>query len=248
MSTILQALRELEGKIAPAEVAAWAAEQRRWRWVGAALAGGAVVAVIGGVAFFFLHRGNSAPPRAPAVAVEAAPPSLTAPLEARPVPQPAMPPVAKVVPPARMPPVAKVVPAPTPPVAKPVGPRPEAPPAAAVVVPQATVAPSPPPADEPAGAVVTSPLPAPARPAAPVPNPDRPAGAVRSSGEPRIQVHGIRYSSTAPERVVTLAVDGGTPITLHQGESMGDLEIQLILPDAVYVRQGGRVWMVSRDR
>jgi len=86
------------------------------------------------------------------------------------------------------------------------------------------------------------------RPAAPAPNPGRPETAARSSAEPRIQVHGIRYASSAPERVVTLAVDGSAPITLHQGESTGDLEIQLILPDAVYVRRGGHVWMVSRDR
>ena len=70
MSTILQALRELEGKIAPAEVAAWTAEDRRWWWAGAAVAGGATLAVIAGAAFFFLHRG----PTAPAPAVEVAPP------------------------------------------------------------------------------------------------------------------------------------------------------------------------------
>ena len=37
MSTILQALRELEGKIAPAEATVWTAEDRRWWWLGAAV-------------------------------------------------------------------------------------------------------------------------------------------------------------------------------------------------------------------
>ena len=58
---------------------------------------------------------------------------------------------------------------------------------------------------------------------------------------------GIRYSSSPTERAVTLEVDGGSPVTLHQGESAGELEVQLILPDGVYVRRGGHVWMVSAD-
>ena len=32
MSTVLQALQELEGKIAPADATAWTAEDLRWRW------------------------------------------------------------------------------------------------------------------------------------------------------------------------------------------------------------------------
>ena len=65
-------------------------------------------------------------------------------------------------------------------------------------------APSPPPAEPPAGGVATSPPPAaPTRLAAPSPSPGRPEATARSPGEPRIQVHGIRYSSSAPERVVT---------------------------------------------
>ncbi|TMB53335.1 MAG: hypothetical protein E6J56_13610 [Deltaproteobacteria bacterium] len=82
----------------------------------------------------------------------------------------------------------------------------------------------------------------------PAATPRRTEPAVRAGNEPRIQVGAIRYSQAPPERTVTLAIDGGTPLTLHQGESTGDLEVQLILPDGVYVRRGGHVWMVSADR
>ena len=222
MSTILQALRELEGKIAPPEVTAWTAEDRRWWWLGAAVAGAAILIAVAGAAFFFMHGRAAAPPGAPAPVAEAVPPALAAAPALKPVPQVPAPPVATPVPQAPTPPVANVVPQ-----------RPAAPPVATVVPSRPMAVPTPAP----------SPLPAP-----PAPNAARPETAARSSGEPRVQVSGIRYASSAPERVVTLAVDGGSPVTLHQGESTGDLEVQLILPDAVYVRRGGHVWMVSRDR
>ena len=95
-----------------------------------------------------------------------------------------------------------------------------------------------------ASQLMTAPQPVPP----PAATPRRTEPAVRAGNEPRIQVGAIRYSQAPPERTVTLAIDGGTPLTLHQGESTGDLEVQLILPDGVYVRRGGHVWMVSADR
>ena len=97
---------------------------------------------------------------------------------------------------------------------------------------------------EPAATTAAPPVQAPP----PAATPRRTEPAVRAGNEPRIQVGAIRYSQAPPERTVTLAIDGGTPLTLHQGESTGDLEVQLILPDGVYVRRGGHVWMVSADR
>ncbi len=209
MSTILQALRELEGKIAPEDAAAWTAEDRRWWWGLAAVAGVTILAAGAGAAFFFVRHDAPTPP------------------------------VAQVVPQApTAAPVAKAVPqVPTPP-------------SAATAAPQRPVAapvPAPAPAERRSRAATSPPPAAPVRPAAPAPSVARPEPPLRSAGEPRIQVSGIRYSSSPPERAVTLEVDGGSPVTLHQGESMGELEVQLILPDGVYVRRGGHVWMLSAD-
>ena len=209
MSTILQALRELEGKIAPEDAAAWTAEDRRWRWGLAAVAGVTILAAGAGAAFFFMRHDAPTPPVAQVV-----PQAPTAAPVAKAVPQVPTPPSAATAPPQR--PVAAPVPAPAP------------------AERRSRAATSPPPA-------------APVRPAAPAPSVARPEPPLRSAGEPRIQVRGIRYSSSPTERAVTLEVDGGSPVTLHQGESAGELEVQLILPDGVYVRRGGHVWMVSAD-
>ena len=223
MSTILQALRELEGKIAPEDAAAWTAEDRRWRWGLAAVAGVTILAAGAGAAFFFMRHDAPTPP------------------------------VAQVVPQApTAAPVAKAVPqVPTPPPAARAAPQRPAPPAATAAPPRPVAAPVPAPSPSPAEwrsrAAPSPPPAAPVRPAAPAPSVARPEPPLRSAGEPRIQVSGIRYSSSPAERAVTLEVDGGSPVTLHQGESMGELEVQLILPDGVYVRRGGHVWMLSAD-
>jgi len=209
VSTILQALRELEGKIAPEDATAWTAEDRRWRWGLAAVAGVTILAAGAGAAFFFIRHDAPTPPVAQVV-----PQAPTAAPVAKAVPQVPTPPPAATAAPQR--PVAAPVPAPAPAEGR------------------SRAATSPPPA-------------APVRPAAPAPSVARPEPPLRSAGEPRIQVSGIRYSSSPPERAVTLEVDGGSPVTLHQGESMGELEVQLILPDGVYVRRGGHVWMLSAD-
>jgi len=212
VSTVLQALQELEGKIAPADATAWTAEDRRWRWwTAGGVAAGILMVGIAAVVFFSSHSGPAPVARVPTAPVPVAPSVALAP--------PPPPPVS-----------ARGVPKlPTPvPVVKPPPPRP-----AAAPVPR-----------EPAATTAAPPVQAPP----PAATPRRTEPAVRAGNEPRIQVGAIRYSQAPPERTVTLAIDGGTPLTLHQGESTGDLEVQLILPDGVYVRRGGHVWMVSADR
>ena len=45
-----------------------------------------------------------------------------------------------------------------------------------------------------------------------------------------------------------LAIDGAAPVRLRQGEAVGGIEVQLILPGAVYVRRGGDVFAVGDVR
>ncbi len=66
-------------------------------------------------------------------------------------------------------------------------------------------------------------------------------------GDAGIQVQSIRYTPDSTKRTVTLRI-GGTAETLHEGESARDVEVQLILPDMVYVRQGGNVFAIAGSR
>jgi hypothetical protein len=79
-------------------------------------------------------------------------------------------------------------------------------------------------------------------PAAPV---DR--GPSRPSGDLRVQVTSIAYSPNVTERSATLRI-GGQVVRLHQGESASGLEVQLILPDSVYLRRGGDIFAVDARR
>jgi hypothetical protein len=60
-------------------------------------------------------------------------------------------------------------------------------------------------------------------------------------GAPVIRVQSISYSADPAERVVTLRVGNGAPLTLHEGESAKGIEVQLVLRDTVYVRHRGNV-------
>ena len=81
--------------------------------------------------------------------------------------------------------------------------------------------------------------------------PAKPAKAARTertprvAGEPRLSIAHIAYTAAADERTVELAVGGATPVTLHQGESAGDVEVQLILADRIYVRHAGQIFAVG---
>jgi hypothetical protein len=61
------------------------------------------------------------------------------------------------------------------------------------------------------------------------------------TGAGPIEVASVRYSPVGSRSTVTLSVDGAAPITLRQGETVNGLEIQLILPEMVYLQQGGNV-------
>ena len=79
-------------------------------------------------------------------------------------------------------------------------------------------------------------------PAAP---PEQPA---QTSDGSALRVQSINYSSVREKRTVTLTVDGSRTVTLRQGESAAGIEVQLILRDAVYVRQGTDVFVVPVGR
>jgi len=79
-------------------------------------------------------------------------------------------------------------------------------------------------------------------------NPGRAAGTRGSSGWTpagvRVEVTAIDYAENAGERTAALRI-GGRPVTLHQGESVSGLEVQLILPKAVYLRSGRDIFAVD---
>ena len=61
---------------------------------------------------------------------------------------------------------------------------------------------------------------------------------------PPLRVERVGYSEAAAERTVTLRIAGADPVTLHEGESSGGVSVQLILPEMIYVSQGGTVFAV----
>jgi hypothetical protein len=95
-------------------------------------------------------------------------------------------------------------------------------------------------ADPPRARVATTPAgTTPDRPAriAETPHPRPAAG---RAGAP-VEVAGIEYSDDVSRRSVALRIDGGEPVRLHEHESAGGVEVQLIEADGVYVRRGGEV-------
>jgi hypothetical protein len=124
-------------------------------------------------------------------------------------------------------------------------------PLAAVEPPSRPASPvAPPTMDEPPHARVGRWKPA---PPPPPPPPQAEAGAASETvsvapgllaDEPREQIRlgleSIHYVAPPAERTVTLRIDGA-PVTLHQGESAGGIEVQLIMREGVYVRQAGDV-------
>src|SRR5205807_1216217 len=75
VSTVLQALQELEGKIAPADATAWTAEDLRWRWwTAGGVAAGILMVGIAAVVFFSSHSGPAPVARVPTAPAPVAPP------------------------------------------------------------------------------------------------------------------------------------------------------------------------------
>src|SRR5262249_46513779 len=60
-------------------------------------------------------------------------------------------------------------------------------------------------------------------------------------GEPGVRVQSASYSVDPSERFATLRIGGAGAVTLHEGESAHGIEVQLILRDMVYVRQGSSI-------
>ena len=63
-----------------------------------------------------------------------------------------------------------------------------------------------------------------------------------------VEVTSIDYSPQSGRRSVSLRLDGGDVVTLHESESAHGVEVQLIQPDGVYVRRGGEVLMLAPGR
>jgi hypothetical protein len=91
------------------------------------------------------------------------------------------------------------------------------------------------------------------RAARPAPQPKRrgddedvaPAPSPEVSG---VELRAIRYAPDAAERSVSLRISGGPSVRLHQGESLQGVDVQLILPDAVYLRRAGSIFVVNLRR
>jgi hypothetical protein len=69
-----------------------------------------------------------------------------------------------------------------------------------------------------------------------------------AAGARRVEVKSIAYSPVAAQRTVTLRMEGASNMTLHEGEAVNGVEVQLILPDSVYLRRGGTVFAIGASR
>ena len=74
--------------------------------------------------------------------------------------------------------------------------------------------------------------------------PARLAAPPRVSGDPHVRLAALGYSPAQSRRTAALSVNGGSPVTLREGQSAGDVELTLILADRVYVRHAGQVFAV----
>jgi hypothetical protein len=55
----------------------------------------------------------------------------------------------------------------------------------------------------------------------------------------------LLYSRAADRRTVSLTIDGGDMVTLHEGESAGSIQVARILPERIHVRYEGRLFAVE---
>ena len=85
------------------------------------------------------------------------------------------------------------------------------------------------------------------------PPPARPAAAPRDDSDARpssggqVAVEKIDYSDNAAARVATIRFKGRR-VTLRQRESIDDIEVQLIMPNGVYVQRGSETYMLPLSR
>jgi len=114
---------------------------------------------------------------------------------------------------------------------------------------------TPPPAPEPErSAAVARPAPPPParRPSTadddagtPRPADDEPPPAHGSGGQ--VAVESVAYAADAGARVATIRYHGRR-VTLRQRETIGDIEVQLIMPNGVYVQRAGEVFLLPVSR
>jgi hypothetical protein len=86
------------------------------------------------------------------------------------------------------------------------------------------------------------------RRSAPQPVADRDADEPREAhAAPGVEVRAITYEPEGDRRV-TLRIAGQPSVTLREGESAHGIDVQLIMPDAVYLRRGGNIFVASLRR
>jgi len=79
------------------------------------------------------------------------------------------------------------------------------------------------------------------------------AASASSTGEsaaPRaagLSLVSVRYGDSRGARTATLRIDG-SPVVLHEGETVSGIELQLVTPTGAYVRRGGEVLMLESSR
>ncbi len=80
--------------------------------------------------------------------------------------------------------------------------------------------------------------------------PDASAGVGRTiprpPGEPLVRIGSLSYSPSPTRRVVSLSVNNSRPVSVREGETVGGVEVTLIMPDSVYVKHHGNIFAVSR--
>jgi hypothetical protein len=64
------------------------------------------------------------------------------------------------------------------------------------------------------------------------------------AGAPEIHVSFLIYSAAPERRQVSLTIDNGPLLTLHEGQSAGSISLVRILRDRIHVEQGGRTFSV----
>ena len=84
------------------------------------------------------------------------------------------------------------------------------------------------------------------REAAVQPPPAAPADQKPSSGA-EVEVTSIAYSENVSARSAAVRI-GGQAMTLHQGDTVRGIEVQLILPHSVYLRRGRDIFAVDARR
>jgi hypothetical protein len=258
VSSILDALRKLEESAGAVSAPGSNTGRSRRRLPLAVL--GIVVAFLAGLTVAaWLREPRPAPPVSAAPRVEPTPRTPPAVAAERATPPPTLVAVAKPPPPPPEPTAAAAPPPPTvasappppphPPTTPPAAPRAfaEPPRAQAFLTPPATVR-RPEQPFRPSVATAPAAQPPPLRPA-----PEPPASAAHAdegvlprppANAPQVEVNFLAYSRMPARRTVTLTIDGTGMVTLHEGETAGDVEVARILADRVELRHGGQTFAV----